>query len=174
MVQFWFVWQIFRDRISDQQNNFRWVMTFTPQMIRSRFSGCGWVSAERQAMISCGTRRASLVWKPQPFFQACAPLSHLVAGPRGAWPAPLDSAIRSSGGGQQTSLAWGKYNLYRVWWASQVALVIKNLPTHAGDIRDSGLIPGSGRSPGRGHGNPLQYSCLENPHGQRNLVGYSL
>ena len=34
-------------------------------------------------------------------------------------------------------------------------------------------IPGSGRSPGGGHGNPLQYSCLENPHGQRNLVGYS-
>ena len=38
---------------------------------------------------------------------------------------------------------------------------------------DMGLIPGLGRSPGGGHGNPLQYSCLENPHGQRNLVGYS-
>ena len=38
---------------------------------------------------------------------------------------------------------------------------------------DLGLIPGSGRSPGGGHGNPLQYSCLENPHGQRSLVGYS-
>ena len=38
---------------------------------------------------------------------------------------------------------------------------------------DPSLIPGSGRSPGRGHGNPLQYSCLENPHGQRSLVGYS-
>ena len=37
-----------------------------------------------------------------------------------------------------------------------------------------GLIPGSGRSPGGGHYNPLQYSCLENPHGQRSLVGYSL
>ena len=36
------------------------------------------------------------------------------------------------------------------------------------------MIPGSGRSPGRGHGNPLQYSCLENPHGQRSLAGYSL
>ena len=34
-------------------------------------------------------------------------------------------------------------------------------------------MPGSGRSPGEGHGNPLQYSCLENPHGQRSLVGYS-
>ena len=41
--------------------------------------------------------------------------------------------------------------------------VAKNLPVHAGDIRYSGLIPGSGRSPGRGHGNPLQYFCLENP-----------
>ena len=38
---------------------------------------------------------------------------------------------------------------------------------------DLGLIPGLGRSPGGGHGNPLQYSCLENPHGQRSLVGYS-
>ena len=36
-------------------------------------------------------------------------------------------------------------------------------PTNAGDIRDSGLIPGFGRSPAGGHGNPLQYSCLENP-----------
>ena len=47
--------------------------------------------------------------------------------------------------------------------ASQVALVIKNSPANAGDTRDMGSIPGSGRSPGRGHGNPLQYSCLENP-----------
>ena len=48
-------------------------------------------------------------------------------------------------------------------WASQVALVVTNLPANAGDIRDSGSIPGSGRSPGEGQGNPLQYSCLENP-----------
>ena len=38
---------------------------------------------------------------------------------------------------------------------------------------DAGLIPGLGRSLGEGNGNPLQYSCLENPHGQRSLVGYS-
>ena len=38
----------------------------------------------------------------------------------------------------------------------------KNLPDNAGDSRDTVLIPGSGRSPGGGHGNPLQYSCLEN------------
>ena len=48
-------------------------------------------------------------------------------------------------------------------WASRVALVVKNPPANAGDIRDSGSIPGSGRPPGGGHGNPLQYSCLENP-----------
>ena len=40
-------------------------------------------------------------------------------------------------------------------------------------LRDAGLIPGLGRSPGRGHGNPLQYSCLENPHGQGSLTGCS-
>ena len=42
-------------------------------------------------------------------------------------------------------------------------VVVENLPTNAGDIRDARLIPGSGRSPGEGRGNPLQYSCLENP-----------
>ena len=41
--------------------------------------------------------------------------------------------------------------------------VVKNLPANAGDPGDVGLIPGSGRSPGEGNGNPLQYSCLENP-----------
>ena len=46
------------------------------------------------------------------------------------------------------------------FWASQVALVVKNPPANAGDVRDLGSIPGSGRSPGGGHGNPLQYSCL--------------
>ena len=45
----------------------------------------------------------------------------------------------------------------------QVALVVKNPPANTGDIRDAGLIPGSERSPGGRHGNPLQYSCLENP-----------
>ena len=44
-----------------------------------------------------------------------------------------------------------------------MVLVVKNLPANAGDIKDSGLIPGLGRAPGEGHGNPLQYSCLENP-----------
>ena len=47
--------------------------------------------------------------------------------------------------------------------ASQMALVIKNPTANARDIKDAGLIPGLGRSPGGGHDNPLQYSCLENP-----------
>ena len=44
-----------------------------------------------------------------------------------------------------------------------MVLMVKNLPVNAGDIRDVGSIPGLERSPGGGHGNPLQYSCLENP-----------
>ena len=43
----------------------------------------------------------------------------------------------------------------------------------AGNKEDLGSIPGLGRSPRGGHGNPFQYSCLDNPHGQRSLVGYS-
>ena len=43
-----------------------------------------------------------------------------------------------------------------------MVLVVRNLPASAGNIRDVGSIPGLGRSPGGGHGNPLQYSCLEN------------
>ena len=57
-------------------------------------------------------------------------------------------------------------------WASWVVLV-KNPSAIAGDFRDTGLIPGSGRSPGGEHGNLLQYSYLENPHGQRNQGDYS-
>ena len=52
------------------------------------------------------------------------------------------------------------------WWLSG-----KESPCNAGDTGDMGLISGSGRSPGGGNDNSLQYSCLEN--GQRSLVGYS-
>ena len=47
--------------------------------------------------------------------------------------------------------------------ASQAALVVKNQLANAGDVRDAGWMPGLGRSPEEGHGNPLQYPCLENP-----------
>ena len=57
-----------------------------------------------------------------------------------------------------------KYVIFHLFKSvSQVALVVKNLPANAEDVRDTGLIPGLGRSPGGGHGNLLQYSCLENP-----------
>jgi len=48
-------------------------------------------------------------------------------------------------------------------WASQMALVVKNPPANTRNIKDVGLIAGSGRFHGGEHGNPLQYSCLENP-----------
>ena len=51
--------------------------------------------------------------------------------------------------------------------------MVKTLPARVGDMRDLGSIPESGRSPGGRYGNPLQYSCLEKPHGQRSLAGYS-
>ena len=59
-----------------------------------------------------------------------------------------------------TDLKWGFLGAF------QVVLVVKNPPANAGDMRDGGSIPGSGRSPGEGHSNPLQYSFLENPHGR--------
>ena len=58
-------------------------------------------------------------------------------------------------------------NEYLALWALQVVLVAKNRHANAGDIRDAGLIPGLGRSPGGGNGNPLQYSCLRNPMDRR-------
>ena len=51
--------------------------------------------------------------------------------------------------------------------------MVKNPLTKEADRRDEGLIPELGSSPGRGHGNSFQYSCHENPHGQRSLAGYS-
>ena len=68
-----------------------------------------------------------------------------------------------------TAYVWEEGTLPHKEWlsvgnrASQVALAVKNLPANAGNIRDVGPIPGSERSPGEGHGNPLQYSCLGNP-----------
>ena len=55
---------------------------------------------------------------------------------------------------------WNRVGLI---WASQVALVVKKFPASAGEVREVGSIPESGRSLGGGYGNPLKYSCLENP-----------
>ena len=61
--------------------------------------------------------------------------------------------------------AWILQNRFicTIFEASQVALMVKTPPVNAGDVREAGLIPGSGESTGQGHGCPLQYSCLENP-----------
>ena len=74
----------------------------------------------------------------------------------------------------------GRFKINVIWrhilnidWASKMVLVVKNLPANTGDLRDAYLICGMGRSPGGGHGNPLQYSCLGSSHGQRNLVRYN-
>ena len=78
---------------------------------------------------------------------------------------PLTSGKgRGAGDWVQSSMANDVFNkLYLYNWASQVVLVVKNLPANAGDIRDAVSIPGLGRSSGGGNGNPIQYSCLENP-----------
>ena len=58
-------------------------------------------------------------------------------------------------------------------WGFLGDAVVKNPPASAGDTRGMNLVPGSGRPPGEGNGNQLQYSCLDHPHGQRSLVGFS-
>ena len=63
----------------------------------------------------------------------------------------------------RTRLKWLSSSSKPFSWTSQVVVVVKNLPANAGELRDMGSIPELGRSPGGGHGNPLQYSCLENP-----------
>ena len=58
-------------------------------------------------------------------------------------------------------------------WGLPHKLSGKESACNTGDSGDADLTPGLGRCPGGGHDNPLQYSCLENPYGQRSLVGYS-
>ena len=64
-------------------------------------------------------------------------------------------------------LNWAHTNSLEAPLASQFVLMVKNPPANAGDVRKLGSIPGSGRSPGGGNGNPLQYSCLENTTDRR-------
>ena len=78
----------------------------------------------------------------------------------------LKISVGNSTAGQLDSPVYVKayFSLFFNWSrASQVSLVVKNPPANAGDLRDKGLIPGLGRFPGGGNGNPLQYSFLENP-----------
>ena len=73
------------------------------------------------------------------------------------WQATVHEVSKS-----RTGLSYFHFSIY-ILCASQVVLVVKNPPAHAGDARDTVSIPGSRRSPGVGNDNPLQYSGLENP-----------
>ena len=81
---------------------------------------------------------------------------------------PPAEALKTLGAGQagRGEQAWNLLTTYgRATYGrvSQVALVVKNLPANAGDVRDGDSTPGWGRSPGEGHGNPLRYSCWRIP-----------
>ena len=78
---------------------------------------------------------------------------------REAWSAVIHGVAKS-----QTRLSdWTEWTELPFYWGFPGDTVVKNIPANAGDIRDAGSIPGSGIYPGGGNGNPLQYSCLENP-----------
>ena len=90
------------------------------------------------------------------FLFICLFFLFLAWGILGPWPGikPMSPAVEV-----QSSNYW----ITREFPVLQVVLVVKSSPANAGDIRDTGSILGPGRSPGEGHGNSLQYSCLENP-----------
>ena len=80
---------------------------------------------------------------------------------------PIEAmSMSSSCGNPSTQLLLNKHILSTYIglprWEVKNPVAVKNLPANAGDLRTTGSIPGSGRSPGEGHDNPLQYSCLEN------------
>ena len=118
----------------------RWRMLFLPGVAMAAWaSSCGDVAVR---MLPCSTSASGSLRAPKPRTASALALPWLF---QSRW-------YRSS-----TVCC-----LPRLIEASQVMLVVKNLPANARGVRDTGLIPGSGRSPGGGHGNPLQYSCLEN------------
>ena len=71
--------------------------------------------------------------------------------------------LRAGGGDRAMEGIWSHWSSHLTDVNSQVTLLVKNLPANAEDVRDVGLMPGSGRSAGDGNGNPLQCSCLESP-----------
>ena len=115
------------------------------------------------------TKRETQVWslgREDPLEKQTATHSSTLA-----WKIPW-----TEGRGRLQSLGWKSQTQlsdFTFTFTPQVALVVKNLPANAGIVRNAGLIFGWGGYPGEGHGNPLQYSCLENPNRQRRLVDYS-
>ena len=103
----------------------------------------------------CGGFKVVFIWG-QEATSTSASFSRPLLRKPGSPPPPGASAL-----GTTAPLELGKGR--DVFWASQVALVVKNLPANVRDIRDAGSIPGLGRSPGEENGNPLQYSCQVNP-----------
>ena len=89
---------------------------------------------------------------------------HRAAQEPQAWPWGAWSVARRGWMAWKVSRRRYDFPGYGEWChPTQVAPMVKNLPANAGDVRDRGPIPGLGRSPGGGHGDPLQCSCLENP-----------
>ena len=83
----------------------------------------------------------------------------MITGP--AW---RSREVETSGNPRSILMSWSSEDVLSSSVPSQGALAVRNLPANkAGSIRDAGLIPGLGRSPGGGNGRPLQYPCLENP-----------
>ena len=79
-----------------------------------------------------------------------------------------------AGGLSKPGPEWGRGPFFSAGvWGSPGGASGRAPPARAGGAGDMGSVPGSGRSPGGGYRNPLQYSCLENPHIQNSLVGYS-
>ena len=105
----------------------------------------------------------SNAWKWKVKVKSLSPV-RLLATP---WTAPYQAPTSMGFSRQERVLEWGA-----IAFSEKVTLEIKNPRTNAGDARDAGLIRGSGRSPGVGTGNLLQYSCLENSM-DRNVEGYS-
>ena len=112
-----------------------------PTMLETWVRSLGWEDTLEEGMA---THSSLLAWRLPKDTRAWRTTVHGVA----------KSRTRLSNKAQH-SLLW--------MWASQVVLVVKNLSAIEGDIRDTGLTPGLGRSPGGSYGHPLQYSCLENP-----------
>ena len=119
------------------------------------------------------TSTAGLWWLPCSLFPVFG-VNSLVSG------ASLVAHLIKNLPAMQCRIPWFDSSTRKIPWRMDSLLppVFLGFPGGSDDeftcnVGDLGLIPGLGRSPGEGYGNPLQYSCLEDPHGQRSLVGHS-